>query len=375
MAEAPSPSDEGTQEPTDTPDAADAADTQVVDPAATSATDTETPDANDPANSSAADGPEPGEGSDDAKGPQTLLEAVEAAVKPTEDADPSPAEGKKDATDQADKPDADAAKDDADGKKADDKDGDKADDEPPPFHEHPRWKKLNEEKSALEKENAGFKEASGAIDRLESFMTEQNLSTEDFNQLLHIGSLVKNDPKAALEALTPLVIQLQEVTGNTVPADIQQAIDQGHVTEDYGRQLAVARATTTLTQVQADRSNHRLETEQQTTAVNALGAAASTWENEWQASDPDYPAKADRVREKIELAIHRGDVAPQNAQDVRAMCEKFKAEVETELRSLLPKPKAVAASPTSTTGGGPSTGPTPKNLFEVIEQTVGAGQA
>ena len=374
MAEAPSPSDEGTQEPK-TPDAADAADTPEVDPAATSATDTtETPDANDPANSSPADGPGPTEGSD-AKGPQTLLEAVEAAVKPTEDADPSPAEGKQDAADQGDKPDADAAdKDDADGKKAAAKDDDKADDEPPPFHEHPRWKQLVEEKAALEKENAGFKEANDTIDRLEIYMNDQNLSTDDFNNLLHIGSLVKNDPKAALEALTPLVAQLQEVTGNTIPADIQQAIDQGHVTEDYGRQLAVARATTSLTQVRADRSNLRLETEQQATAVNALGAAASTWEGEWQANDPDYPAKADRVREKIELAIHRGDV-PQDAKAVRAMCEKFKGEVETELRSLLPKPKAVAVSPTSTTGGGPSTGPKPANLFEVIEQTVGAGQA
>ncbi len=324
----------------------------VADAASTDHPEPSTPDANEtPEASSTSDGT-------DAKEP-TLLEAVEQALeKPAEDgAAPSSAESEQDtktATTEADEA----------------KGGDGEEGDPPPFHEHPRWKQLVAERDELKVQAEEAGEASETITRLTSYLDSQNLSVAEFNNLLALGGLVKNDPAKALEALTPIFQAVQQAAGAVLPADLQTAVEQGFVTEAYAQQLSQAQAQVNQSQFQAQVAQTSADTERQTTKVNALGSEATAWETAWQKSDPDYSKKADLVKEKVETAVLRGE-AMDTPEQVRAICEKAKTEVETLLRNLMPKKTAITSNtPQSTTGGG--TASEPKSLIEAMQAALEA---
>ena len=325
---------------------------------------TETPDANDPGATSTPD-------EEDAKGPESMFDAVQAALEaPIEgDAASSAAESGKEL-------DADPAKEAKDGAEADpakDGEADKDADELPPFHTHPRWKQLVQERDDLKETVEESAEAVQATDRLATYLTDQNLSVDEFNNLLQIGGLMKNDPAKALEALTPYYNELLKVTGNTLPDDLRTAVDQGLLTEDYASETAKARAAANITQFNSDNRQQLHEAQAQTQQVDGLGEAASEWERKWQASDPDYSKKAIRVQERIELAVLRKELTgASTAAEVVAACEKVKGEVEAELRDLMPKPKAVNANPNAGTGGsGSAAANAPKSMIEAMEAAIG----
>ena len=311
-----------------------------------------------------------------------MFDAVQAALEaPSEgDAASSAAESGKEPDAEADTEGKKAGTDDptqksgeGEGEKA--KGDDKADedaDKPPPFHDHPRWKQLVQERDDLKATVEESEEAVQATDRLAGYLTEQNLSVDEFNNLLQIGGLMKNDPAKALEALTPYYTKLLEVTGNTLPADLRTAVDQGLLTEDYATETAKARASANITQFASDNRQQLHEAQAQTQQVNSLGDAASDWERKWQASDPDYSKKAIRVQERIELAVHRKELTgASTAAEIVAACEKYKGEVEAELRDLMPKPKAVNANPNAGTGGsGSAAANAPKSLIEAMEASI-----
>ncbi len=329
-------------------------------------------DANDPAGSSAADGPEAEPASTDAKGPQTLLEAVELASKGDKDAAPSPAESEKE---------GEAAKDAEQPGKTEGKAEDgETEEEPPPFHEHPRWKALVSQRDELITERDTFKaeaeahkEDHEAITRLNDFMTSQQISTENLNELLQIGGLLRNDPVKALEAIRPTYEKLLALTGEILPEDLKQAMEAGHITEDYARQLARTRGTA---QVETARSQRISATQQeeatardQAATQGAFQAEANSWEAAWKASDPDYSLKRDRMYEKVELAISRKQFS-EDPTKIRAKLDELRGTVEKELRALRPKPKSVNSNPA---GGGSTANTTtaPKTLQEAMEAAVG----
>jgi hypothetical protein len=327
----------------------------------------ETPDANEPGKPSVPD-------EEDAKGPESMFDAVKTALET-----PSEGDAASSAAESGKEPDAEgktAGTDDptqksgeGEGEKAK---GDEDADKPPPFHDHPRWKQLVQERDDLKAAAEESNEAVQATDRLANYLTEQRLSVDEFNNLLQIGGLMKNDPVKALEALTPYYTKLLEVTGNTLPADLRTAVDQGLLTEDYATETAKARANANVTQFASDNRQQLHAAQAQTQQVDNLGDAASDWERKWQASDPDYSKKAIRVQERIELAVHRKELTgASTAAEVVAACERYKGEVEAELRALMPKPKAVNTNPNAGTGGsGSAAANAPKSMIEAMEAAI-----
>ena len=325
-------------------------------------------DVKEPASSSTADGtPSETEGDEGAKEPESLVDALEKAIeKDKQDAESPPAgsEDQKSDAKAEEKPDAKA------------EDGDET---LPPFHLHPRWQekmaelsKATDQVAELTSQVEGLTEAGEAIDRLESFLKTNNLQTDEFNTLLQIGALMRNDPAKALEALTPYYSQLLEITGTILPPDIQQAVNEGLVTEDYGKQLAKTRAGEQIATHQMALQTSQQEANTSTQLVDALSTHATAWENTWAASDPDYEKKAELVREGIELRLLRGDI-PDGQEAVIRMCDEEKSKVEKRMRGFVPTPKPLTPSPGSS--GGPSNiAPSaPTSMMEAMEQAIAAG--
>ena len=327
----------------------------VAESAAPDTTDTSVSesDANqDPADSSTADGKPEGEG--DTK-PESLLEAITEASKPDKPETDSPAveKGKQD---QEDKPDTELSQDDKD--------------KALPFHDHPRWKEVVTERDKFKAEAAENEEASTAITRLETFLTEKNLTVEEFNNSLQISALMRNDPHAALQALTPYYQALLEVTGTTLPKDLQDAVEGGTISQNYAQEVAKSRAGQTLATQKVAQTEQRFTQQQATERNQTLSTTASAWETEKSSSDPDYSKKAELVRENLELRWRQGDV-PQDAAAMRAQCDSALKAVETRLRTFLPKRSATTPSPTIGAAGNPAPVTPPKTLEEAMERAIG----
>lgn len=354
MTVAPSPT-EGAAEPTNAPDPSEEGNTSA-------SAEPSDSDANpSPADSSTADGTPP-EGGEGAKQPDTILGAVEKALESEKsDADSPPAEGKtKDQ--EGDKSDSESS----------DKDGGEDDDENLPFHEHPRWKQVVSERDDFKAKAEEYKPAHEAITRVETFLTDNNLTVEEFNQSLQISALMRNDPHKALEALTPYWNTLLQVTGHVLPKDLQEAVEAGTISENYAQEIAKARAGQRLSEQRVEVTEQRSAQQQQSTRHQALQSVASAWEQQWSGSDPDYQKKAPLVREKLELWWSQGKL-PQSDVEMRSQLEEAKAAVEKTLRGFMPKKPATTPNPSAGTGGkAAASAPQPKSVLDVINNVVGA---
>lgn len=206
------------------------------------------------------------------------------------------------------------------------------------------------------------------------------LTTEDINTGMNVMRLMKNEPIEAHKVLEPIFRQLEALVGVVLPEDLQQQVTSGTMTKEAAQELSRLRATTAVT-----KNTEMARTEKQkqdNTKANAdaaaqfsadVGTATTKWENNWKASDPDYPLKATRVNEAIELELLRLQQAnklPTTVQGAIKMCEDVKKRVESEMKQFLPKKKALSPNP-QVPGSTNGSKPRANSLQEAVSQAVG----
>ena len=213
----------------------------------------------------------------------------------------------------------------------------------------------------------------GLYRQYSEFLDTNRITKDEANNLFNIGALMKSDPQQALQALTPYYNQLLEVTGNVLPNDLKQQVEQGYITEKNAVELSMHRAQSSHQQVMNQQNDQQQQQQvvahQQELSTNIQSALADL-ENNWQKSDPDYDVKSTRIQERVKLmwfeSNQKGQM-PRSVDEAIGMAERAKREIEKEFRQFRPK-KPV----TSVDGGGASqVRPQPKNTLDVIRQTVG----
>ena len=122
---------------------------------------------------------------------EDLLSVVQDAMQPSEDADSQSDEEYEDDDDDGEYSDSELAADDADDSFED-----------VPFHKHPRFKEVIDQRNK-------YREGAEQYEQITGFLAQNNLSAEEAAQGFQIMALMKNDPAAALDALSPFVQQLE----------------------------------------------------------------------------------------------------------------------------------------------------------------------
>ena len=291
-------------------------------------------------------------------------------------------EGEKDDAEDSSEEDDEAVEAEGDKEeKSEDEPEDKADNSDEPSEEELKaWKpktkkrfeslqtKYREEKSLREK----AENDAGQYRQFTSFLEENRLSGEEANKLFHIGALMKNDPVKALEAITPYYEELLQTTGNVLPAELQQQVDQGYLTKANALELSRRRATeNTNKAIVQEKTQYQQQQDltRQNQQFNSMQNALANWENQWSTSDPDYNTKKDRVLERVELALARAsrtNSLPQTVEQITQLAENAKKEVETDIRQYRPKKSVKVVD-----GGTSSqTSPEPKDTQDVIRRAL-----
>lgn len=290
-----------------------------------------------------------------AKSPGSMLEAVMASVTPEPEVDPTPSPDVE--TEEEGEPDSEVETD--------------TEEELPPFHEHPRWQQMLSD-------NRELKDRVKIVDELENYISESGLEMSDVDQGIELMRLLTHEPEKALEALAPIIDQIQQFNGQgPLPVDLQDAVDAGKITEEYAQQLSSERVqskfyqnrvTKIQTQVkettEAEREEQLRETEKQ------IKQSVDKWEEDWKKSDPDFNKKHQQVHDRV-IALALAEGPPATPEEGVALAERARNEVEKYLKTFIPRK---AESRTVTGGSSANTAPEPKSLKEAIANAVQGAQ-
>lgn len=212
-------------------------------------------------------------------------------------------------------------------------------------------------------------EDAGHYKKFVDFLDTNGLDQTEANNLFSIGALMKNDPFRALEAITPYYKNLLEITGNVLPPDLVQQVNQGYMTQAAAVELSRARAQGRVLPAIQQQTQQRQEVRQQQGNIAQMQSSISAWEQKWSTTDPDYNVKKDRVLDRLELTLaraQRNGTLPKTAEQAVALANKVKMEVETELRQTRKKP----VSTIDGNNAGSQHQPDPKDTRDLIRRTL-----
>lgn len=300
---------------------------------------------------------------EDAEGPKSILEAVQAAVEPKSDQEQSSGsdEGKEKPEGADGGAEAVKAKEAEAGK-------DPFDDPSLPFHKHPRWQELRGQLKNITQERDTFKSGHDAFVNMTSFVEQAGLSREEVNEGFEIMRLMKHEPENALKKILPHVATLRtflgQVDDNDLPNDLREKVDNGYLDDESAKEIALLRARQANTE-QASQTARAAAVRQQ---VGETAQAVDAWERRWQASDPDYEKKHRRVEERFELAIMKAGGFMPRAKAIELL-ETIRKDVDGEFASIMPKPREIRR-PQGGDGNSTGAAPQPKSLIEAMQQAV-----
>lgn len=238
-----------------------------------------------------------------------------------------------------------------------------------PFHNHPRWKQLTEERNAFKGDAENFR-------NIQTFMEVNGLSTEEVSEGYQVMALLKRGDQAslkeALEWFEPRVAYLREQVGNVLPDDLRERVEAGELDEADASELAQARATLRLNDEaiarQQERSEEQAKLDAQQQNAARMSVAVQGWEDNKKATDPDYAAKADLVLQMTRAIVSETGRAPTNEIEAIALADQAYARANETVKKFSPPPRRpITPIPSGTSAQARAA---PDTLRGAIEQAL-----
>tara|TARA_B100000941_G_C28468882_1_gene535232 strand:- start:234 stop:1214 length:981 start_codon:yes stop_codon:yes gene_type:complete len=232
-----------------------------------------------------------------------------------------------------------------------------------PLHLQPRFKEVIAEKNS-------YKHGHEQYSKIQSYLKEMKLTAEETAQGLTIMGLMKNDPKQALEQLKPIIDNLQIATGERLPDDIKQKVEEGYLDEESAQELSMSRAEA----INVKNQNQQLVNEQQEMArqdqLDEIGNAVTAWEENARQNDPDFDLKQDEVDDRVS-ALVRQFGRPNTIEEATDMAQTALDQVNERYTKRNSYKKPIRSLSGGKLGGSPV--PEPKSLLEAVQNAMASG--
>jgi hypothetical protein len=228
---------------------------------------------------------------------------------------------------------------------------------------------LVKERNTLKEAVSGLQQDAEVFRTFQSYLQENNLANQEVNQLLMIGATLKRgDFQSFYQMVAPYFQAAAEATGQQLPADLQRQVDDGYVTPELAREIAVNRAQAETLRAQLGQRDQRAAEMARVNQTNSVRSSVAAWEAQVQATDPDYSLKA-----KLVQTFAKGIVAerglPRNSDEALAWTKEAYGLATDQVKALRPSPQL---QPTRPTPGGvhvpTAAKPEPRSLIEAIQQ-------
>jgi hypothetical protein len=248
-----------------------------------------------------------------------------------------------------------------------------------PFNKHPRFRKLIAEKNELKKLSEQYQGDSVQYGKIADFIAENNLTAEDAAEGFRLMAQLRNDPEEAYNLLQGHLNSIGELTGKTLPEDIQGRLDDGFLDEDGAKELSQARANLQREQTLREKSQKQSQVADKQTRQNKAQAqrqhltkVVQDWEATTKNSDPDFSLKQDEINDRVAALVNeRG--RPVTSQEVLSIANDAYVTVNQRYKSRIPSRQPIRTSTGGKLGGTPKA--EPATLREAIVNAMSTGEA
>ncbi len=233
-----------------------------------------------------------------------------------------------------------------------------------PFHKHPRFQELKNERNA-------FKVDAERYRNVDTFIRTVGLDGGEAKDILEIGGLIKTNPAEAWRRMKPVVEQVLAAAGEVLPADLKTMVDAGHLTREGALEVSRSRAQVNSVELRQKHDQTLAEQHRIESARNATMDAVNGWEADRRTRDPNFDAKLPLIEKEVAwLQVKEG--RPNTPQGVQAQLQKAYDAVAA---AYVPPVQTVPAQrPTlRPITGGQSTAPAlskPRTSLEIIQNVV-----
>lgn len=227
-----------------------------------------------------------------------------------------------------------------------------------PFHNHPRWKEVMREKAQLAEKAKHYEEIS-------DYMRANGLTNDELAQGFEVMALMKNDPFKAKEVLNSHMSKLAQFTGDILPADIQEKLDNGFIEPDAARELASYRARSELSAKATEEYKAKIAQEAEAQTKQNMYQAVVDWESRVTMKDSEYRNKQALVTDRVK-SIMQSTGNPKSPEEAVKYVEQAYNEVNQRLGSLAGRstPSRMPTSYNSSSSG--NVAPQPRTLKEAV---------
>jgi len=236
-----------------------------------------------------------------------------------------------------------------------------------------RFEEVNKVKVELEQQFEQLKPLLEAQQSVIDHCTKHNISEQQFYYWMDVAAMVNSDPAKAMETLKPILGQLQGFSGDILPQDLQELVDNNEIPLAVAKRLVAAESREKFGQGKAKMTEQQMQAQRHQQFVSELTNSMNSWLGSQKTSDPDFqPKKGESEPDgKFEFFLHKFKaeaevVKPKNAQELVALADKVKTSLGSAFERMFPKAKAtrtIHSSRSTTSGNG-----APKTLEEAIEQ-------
>lgn len=224
-----------------------------------------------------------------------------------------------------------------------------------------RMRQLLGARAELSTKVADLEPKAARVDQLDQFLKQNRMTEREHAVMLEIGALLTMDPFKAKDRLAPIMAELDRITGNVLPPEVQERVDLGYISREDAQRLVAAEKREALTREQTDAQRREREADDERRSLEQrrdhVKGVGNSWEAAVKAKDPDWSLKQQRFGELVELEVRRNGLPPSDKAMV-AMCDTLYANLNKEFSRFAPKPKAiahVAADASSRANAAPTT--------------------
>jgi hypothetical protein len=249
---------------------------------------------------------------------------------------------------------------------------------PPPFHKHPRWQKMVKERDELRQQ---YEAAQPLVEQQQSiidYCSQHDISAEQFQSALKLQALINTNPEAAVKELKPLMEQLGQFDGSSLPADLEEKVASGRLELEDAQELAKLRANNEKGTRTQKKTQEEIQRERYRRTQEANFTAVKDWETSIQKSDPDFRQKAkdtdtDGLYELVAAKFQSAAMGrpPQSPQEVvKLLTESYNSVKKVFTTRLARKQPLKKPLQSSSRNQGPRK--EPENLMDAVVASVGS---
>lgn len=181
-----------------------------------------------------------------------------------------------------------------------------------------RIKKLNTQRQKLVGEVQRLTPDANMAIRVMNYLRQHDIGQDDFTFGLEVmAAMRRGDFVKFHTAVQPYMKLCEEYLGISLPPDLQQQVNQGHMTTQAAAMYSRERMDKAMAQTNATRNQAALQQHQQMSAkeilANKVASAVNAWESIIEKSDIRYAAKKAAVQSTM-WAVVREQGTPQSPE-------------------------------------------------------------